>query len=243
MSAAGVQSTAASVPSTTGGIPLRRLVLSFIASLLVVTLAYLAFNVPGSWFPAAPERAWTGQELRLARGSGNLVNGEWVLQSSDANEVFVLSGEGDLRSTDYRVVAWIAVGLPATADVRLLWRSDYAPSKLNSIQVPIEAGRLRPVVVAGAPGWLGHITGVALAVRGPLPQPVRIRGVVVRPMGAFEVARDRVREWLAFEGWTGTSINTVVGGADIQDFPLPWFVVGAIAIALALALLPRWRLA
>ena len=39
----------------------------------------------------------------------------------------------------------------------------------------------------------------------------RIRGVIVKPMGTVEVLRDRAGEWLAFEGWTGTSINTITG--------------------------------
>ena len=55
----------------------------------------------------------------------------------------------------------------------------------------------------------------------PLQQPVRIYGVIVKPTGAVELLKDRAGEWLAFEGWSGTSINAVAGGADLQDLPFP----------------------
>jgi len=218
-----------------------RLVLLFVAGVTLTLLAYLAVAVPGSWFPSAREHFWTVRDLTLARGSGSVVNQEWVLQSPDASSVFVLSGNADLRSTDYRVVTWIAVDLPPTADARLLWRSDYEPGKVHSLPIGVEAGRLRPVTVAGDPAWIGRIAGIALAVRGPLVQPVRVRGAIARPMGALDVMHDRVREWFAFEGWTGTSINTIVGGADVQDFPLTFMLAAAIAIALGLFALLRWR--
>ena len=68
-------------------------------------------------------------------------------------------------------------------------------------------------------------------MKGPVAEPVRIRGVVAKPLSAPEVLRDRWREWLAFEGWTGTSINTITGGADLQDLPLPVLLACSVAIA------------
>jgi len=57
-----------------------------------------------------------------------------------------------------------------------------------------------------------------------------------------ELAGDRVREWLAFEGFTGTSINSVTGGADVQDLPLPVMLAATLALAaLAWLGLARWR--
>jgi hypothetical protein len=218
-----------------------QLLLLFVAGLAITALVYLAGAVPGSWFPSADEHFWTARDLRLARGPATLNGAEWVLQSPDAGAVIVLSGDANLRSTDYRAITWVAVGLPAGADVRLLWRNDYEPAKLNSAKVTVESGRLRPVIVDDDPAWIGRITGIALAVRGPLVQPVRIRGAIARPMGAVDVLRDRVREWFAFEGWTGTSINTIVGGADVQDFPMTWALAIAIAVGIGLFVLLRWR--
>lgn len=58
-------------------------------------------------------------------------------------------------------------------------------------------------------------------------------------MGALDVLTDRVREWLAFEGWTGTSINTVTGGADVQELPLPLLLAVAIGLATLLVVVVR----
>ena len=213
----------------------------FVAGLALTLLAYLAATVPGRWFPSAGDHFWTARDLKLARGPGVLAQQEWELQSPDANAVIVLSGDASLRSSDYHVVSWIAVGLPPNADVRLLWRNDYEPGKVNSAPVAVESGRLRPVTMDGQSGWIGQITGIALVLRGPLVQPVRVRGAIMRPMGAADVLGDRLHEWFAFEGWTGTSINTIVGGADVQDFPLTWVVAIAMVIALGLFVLIRWR--
>jgi hypothetical protein len=60
-------------------------------------------------------------------------------------------------------------------------------------------------------------------------------------MGAVDVLRDRAREWFAFEGWTGTSINTIVGGADVQDFPLTWVVAISMVLALGAFMALRWK--
>ncbi len=53
-------------------------------------------------------------------------------------------------------------------------------------------------------------------------------------MGAVEILRDRANEWLAFESWSGSSINTVTGGAEVQELPLPLLLVSALLLAVAL---------
>jgi hypothetical protein len=58
-----------------------------------------------------------------------------------------------------------------------------------------------------------------------------------KPMGALDLLRDRAGEWLAFEPWTGTSINVVAGGAGIQDLPLPPFLATAALLAILASLL------
>ena len=57
--------------------------------------------------------------------------------------------------------------------MRVLWRTDYAPGKLNSAPIVVAAGRLLPVTLARDPNWIGRIRGIALLVQGPLPGPFR----------------------------------------------------------------------
>ena len=66
-------------------------------------------------------------------------------------------------------------------------------------------------------------------------------GVVAKPMGAIELLRDRVGEWLAFERWNGASINTVTGGADVQDLPLPALLATVVLLSGALVVVAARR--
>jgi hypothetical protein len=215
--------------------------LLFAAATVLCLLGYLAATVPNRWFPSASPKAWTASDLTLARGAGARVGDELVLTAPDATGIALVTLTSELRSGDYPVVAWLGRDFPENAEVGLLWRSDYAPDRLNNVRVPVESGRLRPVLLQGNPAWVGRISGLALVVRGALPQPARIRGVVAKPMGAVETIGDRADEWLAFEGWTGTSINTVTGGTDVQDLPLPLLLACVVVLAGGVVLaIRRW---
>ncbi len=214
----------------------------FVFALAVCVVGYLAVAAPGPWFPNVSQKGWAARELTLARGAGTLERGELVLAANDGAGGALVTVETDIRSADFRAIAWEATDVPEQADVRLVWRSDYAPGKLNSTPIAVASGRLLPTLVSSNPNWVGRIRGLALAVNGPLPRRMRIRGVVAKPLGAAEVAGDRVREWLAFEGFTGTSINSITGGADVQDLPLPVLTAAAVALAaLAWLGLARYR--
>jgi hypothetical protein len=235
----GLPSAPAAATSRAG--PAIRAALIFVAALIACLIAYGALSVPGSWFPRAVPKAWGVGDLALARGTGQIVGDELRVTAPDAEGITLVRVIADLRSTDYAALAWIGIDFPEKATVSVLWRSDYEPNRLNRAEVRIESGRPMPIILAKDPAWIGRITGVALAVRGPLSQPIRLRGVVAKPMGLFETLGDRASEWFAFEGWTGTSINTITGGADIQDLPLPLLLAITVAIAGAVVALIRRR--
>jgi hypothetical protein len=227
---------------TAGEPPARRLLrplLALAAAIVVVLLVYLAFAVPASWFPTSPSKEWRAREFTLPRGSGTPVNNEMVVTGTDAAGQVYIAVVTDLRARDYATITWTARDIPAGADVHFLWRSDYAPKKIFSLPVTVEAGRLLPVVTADNPGWLGHITGIGLAVRGTLVQPFAIAGVAAKPSGAFGILQDRAREWFAFERFSGTSINTITGGDDVQSLPLPLLLAESVALAAAAMFLKR----
>lgn len=214
----------------------------FAVMLVVCTLGYLAVAVPGQWFTGAAPLAWRATDLQVSRGAARLVGDELHVLPNDATGIVVVSVRTKFSSVDQSSVAWVAIDVPDDVEASLLWRSDYRPEALNTLPLPAISGRLLPANVAAHPAWIGRIEGLALAVRGPIAEPIRIRGVTVRPLDAPEILRERVREWFAFEGWTGTSINTVTGGADLQDLPLPLLLALAVGLATAaVAGLRRWR--
>jgi hypothetical protein len=216
-----------------------RPLLALAAAIVVVLLGYLAFAVPASWFPSSTVKQWGVRDMTLPRGIGGVVNGEFIVSATDAAGQAYVAIVTDLRARDYAAITWDARNFPADADVHFLWRSDYAPRKIFSVPVTVEAGRLLPVVLANDAGWLGHVTGIGLAIRGNLGQPFAISSVAAKPSGALGILQDRAREWLGFERWKGTSINTIVGGDDVQPLPLPLLLAASIALAGAGMLL--WR--
>ena len=226
---------------TADAVPPRptRPLLALAAAIVVVLLGYLAFTVPASWFPSSTLKQWGVRDMTLPRGTGGAVNGEFIVSATDASGQAYVAIVTDLRARDYAAITWDARNVPADADVHFLWRTDYAPRKIFSEPVTVEAGRLLPVVLANDAGWLGHVTGIGLAIRGTLVQPFAISGVAAKPSGAVGILQDRAREWLGFERWKGTSINTIIGGDDVQQLPLPLLLAASIGIAGAAMLL--WR--
>jgi len=203
---------------------------------LLLLLGYLVVAVPESWFPAASPQSWGPRDVSLTRVSGAVEGDVLVIDAADPGSTALLSIKTDIRSADYRTIAWRLANVPEQADVRMFWRSDYAPAKTNSAPVTIAAGRLLPVDVSREATWLGRITGIALAIRNPLSQPVQFHDVTAKPMGALELLRDRSREWLAFERWTGASMNAITGGATVQNLPLPFLLAVAALVAMLASL-------
>ncbi len=209
----------------------RTVALVFAASLVACLVAYLAFATPGRWFSSAPELGYGAKALRLARGVAAPARNAIVITRAAEDGNAVVSVETDFSSASYAQVVWIAGAIPADVKAALLWRTDVEPARLNTLPLAIASGQPIPVDLRDNPHWIGRIKGLALALHGPLTNPVAVRGVIARPGNAVETLGDRFREWTMFAPWSGSSINTVTGGADSQDLPLPLLLASAIALA------------
>ena len=209
--------------------PYRDALAALGAAFVAIVLGYLAFAAPDGWFSGAAPKEWSPRTFAIARGTGGIDRDALSITASSGGVLVTV--ETDFRASDYAAVAWSATNVPDNVDVRLIWRSDYAPAKINSAPISVAAGQLRPVIVASDPSWVGRIRGLALAINGPLATPVRIAGVSARPMGIFDIAGDRLGEWTAFESFSGTSIDGVIGGASVQDLPLPVLLAAIVALA------------
>lgn len=209
--------------------------IAYVTGLALVLAAYLAFNTT-TIRAADNSRSYAATAMQIARGTGQVERGTLIARAPDG-EALIVSVVTDFRARDLGSVAWDASGLPPNADVRLLFSSDYRRRVFNRPLV-VEDGRVLPISLAGDRDWLGRITGLAIAVRAP-GAAVQIRGVSARPQSAGQLLADRVQEWFAFEGWTGTSINTVTGGASSQSLPLTVPVALAALFAIAALALAR----
>ena len=214
----------------------------FGAGAAVCLLGYLAFAAPGRWLDAPPSLQWRARELAVARGSGQLAPEGLVISAPDATRTVVISLNTSFRARDYPVIEWDAAGVPDNVEATMLWYSDIDASRVFRHSLIVEGGRFAPVTLAQDRGWIGRIGGLALVLQGGFAEPIVVPGAAAKPMSATQVLGDRVREWLAFEPWNGASINGLIGGADVQDLPLP-ALLGAVAgiAALAYAGIARWK--
>ena len=213
----------------------------FIAAFALCFIAYLAIAVPDKWFTTAPGLAWGPKDLAIGKGSGRIVGDELHVAPADASGLAVVSLKTSIRSADYAAIEWIAIDVPDHLDVSLIWRTNVKPEQNNTLPLSAVSGRLLRAVTRDHPAWIGSIEGLALAMRGPMAEPVRIRGVVAKTLSARETVVDRLHEWFAFEGWSGSSINTVTGGADLQDLPLPVLLAATVALSALIAFaFRRW---
>ncbi len=207
---------------------------------LLLFAAYLAVVVPGAWFTRASQRVFTPADMALAQGTGEVRSGALLVSSPGENGTTVITLNTDFRSDQYLGIDWRLKGIPDNAEVRLLWKTDVGGGRTSIANGVVEAGEVRPFVLARNPAWVGRVKGIALAVRAPLDAPLKVEAVVARPLSAADYLRERLAEWVTFEPFNGASINTLTGGADAQDLPLPAYAGVAFLIAAAV-LLVLWR--
>jgi len=204
----------------------------FAASALLCIVGYLALSVPGSWFGSLPTLRWTAAELAVTQGSGQPTADGLRVSAPGEQGIAIVSIQTSFRSAGYAAVSWDTADVPNNVAAALIWRNDYEPGRRFTRPLTVEARRLLPIILADDPNWIGKINGLAVIVRGDLTQPMLIRGVEAKPMTAAQVLHDRVGEWLAFEPWSGGSINSRSGGADAQDLPLPFALAAIVGLAL-----------
>ena len=217
--------------------------LAFAIALAGLVAGYLEYSVPGKWFKSARSRTYDSAKFDVTSGTGTTDGNALIATPADGSGAVIVSLSVDFRSTEYPGIAWDVSGLPDGTDARLLWRSQLKPGRTFSIDVPVAGGRLLPVVASSNANWLGHIVGIALALKLPPGSgPVRIRSVTAEPLSAGGVLASRWREWTTFEPWVGGSINSQIGGADVQELPPALLLAAALALTFAVTIaLAIWR--
>src|SRR4029453_14124682 len=109
------------------------------------------FAVQGKWFSSVPDRFFSASTLVMARGSAVREGDELVITHEGPGGETIVSGVTDLRSADYPVIAWVAIDVPESAQVALLWHNDYEPAQIRKLPVRVISGRLLPVAVVTDP--------------------------------------------------------------------------------------------
>jgi len=179
----------------------------FLASIVIGLSGYLALAAPGPWLDTRPSLQWTAAKLRAARGTAEPGRAGLVVTAADASHSAIVALDTSFRARDYLAVAWDVSGVPDNVQATLLWYSDVNSSRVFRRPLTVDSGHIAPAIVDGEPHWLGRIVGLALLIEGDFAEPIVVHSVTVKPMSALQVLADTARGWLAFEPWTGASIN------------------------------------
>ena len=214
----------------------------FLASALICIFVYLAMTVQGPWLGSARTLHWTPGDLSVTGGSAQMRPDGLAVRASDAVHPVRIAINTSLRATDYPVIAWETLGVSDDLEVAVLWQNEYEPGRVFNQRVDVEAGRVQPISLARNSKWVGRISGIALAARGDFSESMVIRGATAKTMSPRELLGDRIAEWFKFEPWNGSSINTLIGGADTQDLPMSFTLAVILAFAaLIYFVFARWR--
>ncbi|HEV8552132.1 MAG TPA: hypothetical protein VGR65_01930 [Casimicrobiaceae bacterium] len=197
----------------------------------------------GHWTDAPAPIVAAGADLTLTRGAGHKDGKSFVLESTGAEGVAVLTAKlSPFQAKDFPRVEWTLDSAQPPDELFFIWRTRERP-KLNHVK------RLQWLVTGVAPlelkaddGWSGTVTGVALLVRSGLAAPLRIASVRIVSRSANATASELVQQWGARNALRGYSATFPFDAERAHDLPL----LTAIAVAEGLAmcaylLLARWR--
>ncbi len=213
----------------------------FLLSAIICIGVYLAAAVQGPWFSSAKPLHWTPRDFVVSEGPSQLRSDGLAVRANDAVHPVRIAITTSLLAADYPVIAWDTTDVSDDYEVAILWQNEYEPGRVFNQRLDVEQGRVQPASLAQNRKWIGRINGIALVVRGNFIEPMVVRGATAKTMSPREVVGDRVGEWLQFEPWNGSSINTLVGGADTQDLPMSFMLAVVLALAaLIYFALARW---
>ena len=177
-------------PPTPRDLTVAATIVAFVIGCAAVVAGYVAIN-GGVLRAAAPAKTYEATRMTVPRGLGR-IDGNVLAAHGVGGDVLIVAIPTDFRARDLETIAWDVTGVPANADVRLLFNSDYTPRRVHNRPLVVEDDRVLPIALAGDRDWLGRITGLALAVRAP-GATVRVRSVTAKPLSLAQLLKDRAR--------------------------------------------------
>jgi hypothetical protein len=227
--------------------PVARVALAAVGGVLVTVLALLLFYKAGGLSAVASPVVLSGADLQLISGQGEQTPAGLEIHQPGPQGLAAAQGSARLvRAALYRQLSWQVSGLEQGRELRLIWATLAEPHNARELILPPTGPDGGTLNLDAEPHWQGRIVAIGLVVSGPLPQPVVVRRLELRPpvLGIGELLRWAVDEWTAFEDWSQRSINYTAGAPLDALFPPVLVValwVGFSSVLYALLDRPRRR--
>jgi hypothetical protein len=171
-----------------------------VAGIAVSVLLVAIVHSGGNWRGGPPAIAVDGGAFALVRGVGHRDGREFVLEATDSERLAVVSarvapfGAGGHPRVDFNLHSTDA--LPV--ELVFVWRTEERPNRNFSKRLTWTGTHIAPLELGPDDGWIGSITGVALAARGALPRPLVLESFSVPSVSVATVIADIADQWAAF---------------------------------------------
>jgi hypothetical protein len=168
-------------------------------------------------------RWWDGAELEVLAGQGAVQGRELVVSGFDRRSQAVL--RVPFRSLDAERLGIIRIDTsdraPRRTQLILAWTDQETPTDTRTFLLPPFGPGLQEVALTLSPDWGGTVEDLWIIVGSSVPHAVTIHRVELLPAPptAAGILRQVWREWTAFEGWRGHSINFIGGGHRLPLVP------------------------
>jgi hypothetical protein len=220
----------------------------FAAGFGAVALVTVGVLAQGNWLGGPRTIAVPMSAFDVARGHAAPSGTALVIDAVDATQTAIVSARvAPFAAASYSRVDWkILPTVDPRPGLALAWVTREQPGRTLVKPLQWQEAGVAPLEVAAADGWVGTITGLALVVRGPLPQPVVVQGVTLPGISAASMAREVLDQWAERRPWGGGSVTYPFDAERDQHLSLPAASALALALAgigyVALARKRRWPL-
>lgn len=225
--------------------PLMLWIAAAISGAALTLVALLLFYLSGGLARVAPPIALESSQLQLISGQGAQTPAGLEISQPGSQGLTAIQGlVRGARADRYRHFSWRISGLEPGRELRLIWATFEQPKVKQERVLPPTGPDGGVLDLSAEPGWQGRIVAIGLVVRGPLAQPLLVRGLELqsKPLTTVELLRQMMQDWITFEDWSQRSINYYAGSSLDALFP-PVVVmalwVGFSTVLYALFTLPR----
>jgi hypothetical protein len=180
--------------------------------------------------------------LKFVAGSGQWVDGQWVVERFRQGYALVSSGPVDFQAEEFPVLR-LEIAMDSVDDEALkpalFWRRADRPSEVSRRSLGDQALQ----DLSGVGEWSGRITEIGVVLADTGGAPPRIGALSLEQQTLTNLWRLTLQGWLAFEPWSLRSVNFIWGGAARQSLHPTVLVLAWAIMTLLLMRIPgmRWR--
>ena len=210
------------------------------AFLLLAVYAIWFFNFHPEFQPFANRTAdpitVAGKYFQPIIAGGGHLDGEAGVITAYKNGQAILSLNIEFEAEDYPFIKFDIEGLTTWSKARVFWRTDAEPDQIYQLDMNRSWDEVTQIaMVYGNEYYRGKVTELAIGfITDPTDhdnngEPIKIKGVELRPFSAMRVAEQIFEDWTNPPLWQGYS-NNIVRGIHANGMVFPNLVANLLVV-------------